>query len=446
MAILKLVEKEGRTVEAPEKDRDGQPNPDYKLPPVGWRLRLYIGQDPDTGKRTVLTRSFERKKDAEEEETRLKRSKHKGTLRRRSKDPLGKYLQTWLDNVKEGRIRARTLHDYRGIIRRYIQESPDGTPPVGKIRLDQLQGGDFEALYAHLWREEGLAPRTLQYLHTILRQALKHAVATGDLPRNPTDNVKPPKQAREGETPKKAMRAMSQAEAGRFMKEARKDDLAALWATLLLGGIRPSEAFGLQWSDVDLDRGRLHIRHSLTRRGVPKLCECGHDREAHDAEGLGPCGDPECEGCEGYRAAKGWRLVEPKTDRARRTVVLPEVATALLRAHRTRQAETRLKLGSEWAGHDFVFTATFGTPLDLANLYRRFKALLKAAELTEDFRLYDLRHTCATLLLLSGENPKVVSERLGHASITLTLDTYSHVLPSMQEGSADKLEAMFGSG
>lgn len=111
-------------------------------------------------------------------------------------------------------------------------------------------------------------------------------------------------------------------------------------------------------------------------------------------------------------------------------------------------------LGAEWAGHGFVFTSTFGTPLDLANVYRRVKDVLKEAELgtwedgsfTSTFRLYDLRHTCATLLLLAGENPKVVSERLGHASVTLTLDTYSHVLPSMQEASADKLEAMFGSG
>lgn len=142
-------------------------------------------------------------------------------------------------------------------------------------------------------------------------------------------------------------------------------------------------------------------------------------------------------------------------------MVLPEVATALLREHRKEQAERRLKLGSEWAGHGFVFTSTFGTPLDLPSLYGRFKDLLQRAELGtwkepegEDgertfeagFRLSDLRHTCATLLLLAGENPKVVSERLGHASVTLTLDTYSHVLPSMQEGSADKLEAMFGAG
>lgn len=411
-----------------------------------WRMRVYIGSDPETGKRTYVTRTFERKKDADREARRLERAKDMGSLKEPSKEPLSKYLQRWLDNVKEGRVRARTLHDYRGIIRRYVQEPPEGAPPVGKIRLHQLQGAAFEALYAHLWREEELSPRTIQYLHTILRQALGHSVKTGALPRNPTDNVKPPKQEKGGGTPKKAMRAMSREEAGRFLETARQDDLAALWAVLLLGGLRPGEAFGLKWEDVALESGRLHVRHSLTRRGVPKECECGHDREAHGNDGHGRCTDTECDGCDGYQSAKGWRLVQPKTDRARRTVVLPEVATALLLEHRKAQAKSRLQLGSEWADHGFVFTSTFGNPLDLANLYRRFKALLGRAELPESFRLYDLRHTCATLLLLAGENPKVVSERLGHASITLTLDTYSHVLPSMQEGSADKLEAMFGEG
>ena len=110
-----------------------------------------------------------------------------------------------------------------------------------------------------------------------------------------------------------------------------------------------------------------------------------------------------------------------------------------------QQAEERLLLGAEYQDGGFVFATTFGSPLDPANMYRTFKGLLQAAEL-DDFRVYDLRHTCATLLLLAGENPKVVSERLGHASVTLTLDTYSHVLPAMQEESARKLEAMFGSG
>lgn len=154
---------------------------------------------------------------------------------------------------------------------------------------------------------------------------------------------------------------------------------------------------------------------------------------------------------------EGWTLTEPKTDRTRRVVPLPGIAAQALRDHRKRQAEERLLLGSEYQDHGFVFATEFGQPLDGANLSsRNFRRIMAAAGLgawegegrkrrfRPAFRMYDLRHTCATLLLLAGENPKVVSERLGHASITLTLDTYSHVLPDMQEAAAEKLEAMFG--
>ena len=390
---------------------------------VRWRLRLYLGRDPETGKRIIHTQTFDRKGDAEKREAELKGTGPSGSRVVPSKKTLSAYLKHWLDNVKAGRVRARTLHDYRGMIRRYVQKPPEGAPPIGKMRLDKLHAGSFEALYAHLWREEGLSPRTIQYLHTILRQALGHAVDTRILPRNPTDAVKPPRQAKEGGTPKKAMRAMSREEATRLLAASKTDEYGALWTVLLMAGIRPGEAFGLRWEDVDLDGGKLHVRHALTRRGV-----------------------------------EGWKLVEPKTARARRVVVLPELAVRALREHRVTQAERRLLLGSEYQVHGFVFATTFGTPLDLANIYRRFQTVLQAAKLgtwkepeegeptfIPGFRLYDLRHTCATLLLLAGENPKVVSERLGHASITLTLDTYSHVLPSMQEASAERLEAMFGS-
>lgn len=388
-----------------------------------WRVRVFMGRDSRTGKRTYVTRTFDRKKDADAEATRLERQKDLGALTTLSKENFATYLVRWLDTVKEGRVRARTLHDYRGMVRRYVEEPPEGAPPIGSIRLDRLAPAAFEALYAFLWKEHGLSPRSLQLLHSILRQALGHAVKTGSLVRNPTDAVRPPRQRVGGGTPKRKMRAMTQAEAERFLDAAREDRLWSLWIVLLMGGIRPGEALGLLWEDVDLDSGRLHIRRSLTKRGID-----------------------------------GWKLVEPKTAKARRVVVLPAMATDALRVHRKRQAEERLMLGTEYEDNGLTFGTTAGRPLDLANLYRVFKRILKKAELGSwmgegrerrfvgGFRMYDLRHTCATLLLLAGENPKVVSERLGHASVTLTLDTYSHVLPAMQEASARKLEAMFASG
>jgi integrase len=221
---------------------------------------------------------------------------------------------------------------------------------------------------------------------------------------------------------KKAMRAMTKHEATAFLEAARKDRYFPYWAVLLTGGLRPGEALGLLWEDVDLEEGKIHIQRSLTRRGI-----------------------------------EGWQLTEPKTDRARRVVPLPDVTTRALRDWRKKQAEEKLKLGAEYEGHGFVFATEFGAPLDGANLSNRnFRTIMAAAELgawegegkkrrfRPGHRVYDLRHSCATLLLLAGEHAKVVSERLGHASITLTLDTYSHVLPDMQEQAAEKMEAMFG--
>lgn len=180
----------------------------------------------------------------------------------------------------------------------------------------------------------------------------------------------------------------------------------------------------------DLDTGKIHVQRALTRRGV-----------------------------------KGWKLVPPKTTRGRRVVVLPAFTVRVLRSWRAAQGQERLLLGSEYQAHGFVFTTEFGAPLALPNLYRRnFRRIMAAAELGEwqdvevvgkktkttkrrfipAYRLYDLRHTAATLLLRAGVHPKAVSERLGHSSVAFTLDVYSASLPDLQEKAAEKLDAMLG--
>lgn len=224
---------------------------------------------------------------------------------------------------------------------------------------------------------------------------------------------------------------MSEEEAGRFLEAARPDRYFALWATLLTGGLRPGEALGLRWSDVNLDTGRLHVDRALIRVG------------------------------------RGWKLKRPKTAKARRVVALPPVAAEALREWRRKQAEERMLLSAEYQDNDFVFANPFGKPLHRDNLGRQnFRRICERAGLGEygpvpakpkgqpgprkkrpfrpRHRPYDLRHTCATLLLKKGVNVKIVSELLGHASVTLTLDIYSHVIPGMQEMAATEMEAMFG--
>ena len=164
---------------------------------------------------------------------------------------------------------------------------------------------------------------------------------------------------------------------------------------------------GLQWKDINLDDGMIHISRSLVRN------------------------------------KSEWRFDEPKTAKSRRTVKLAPTVVKSLRAHRSKQAAERLRAGIRYQDYDLVFATDTGQPLESRNLIKRhFKPVLKQAGLRETIRLYDLRHTCATLLLAAGEHPKIVSEMLGHASIQLTLDTYSHVLPDMQQGAVAKLEDM----
>ena len=138
----------------------------------------------------------------------------------------------------------------------------------------------------------------------------------------------------------------------------------------------------------------------------------------------------------------GWSFGEPKTSRSRRTIPLPQSTIKALAEHKRRQAEERLRLGSDWQDYGLVFPTTIGTPYTLSSLTNKwFKPALEKSELT-GFNLYSLRHTMAMLLLANGENPKVASERLGHSTIVLTLDTYSHVLPNMQQQAAERIESL----
>ena len=180
-----------------------------------------------------------------------------------------------------------------------------------------------------------------------------------------------------------------------FLKAAKEDPCFAVFGLLIDTGLRPGEALALKWSDVDLVDQQLSVRRTLTRN------------------------------------AQGWHFAEPKTAGSRRSVPFTSPLQSVLVSHREAQPAN---------SHSLIFVGDGGEPLHANNLGRRnLPRILKRAGLGEDFRLYDLRHTCATLMLLAGVHPKVVSERLGHASVKITLDTYSHVLPTMQREATEKL-------
>jgi integrase len=203
------------------------------------------------------------------------------------------------------------------------------------------------------------------------------------------------------------MRTLSDAELRQLFQVTAKSRMHALWVLLATTGLRLGEALGLTWQDIDSSQGRLVVNKALQR--VP---------------GRGPT------------------LVEPKTRRSRRIVYLaPSTVTVLMR-HRRGQVEEQLSAGSRWQANDFIFTSQSGSPIDPHILGDQFRRALSEAGLPR-IRIHDLRHTAATHLLGRGVHPKIVQELLGHSTITLTLDTYSHVAPGMHAQVADHMEALF---
>jgi integrase len=359
-----------------------------------WIVRIFQGRD-ENGKRRYLNKTIHgTKKSAEKYLTAKLRDKDLGINIEPASESLDKYLEKWLESVVRSRVREATFDDYKYVLDRYV------TPTLGAIKLCDIRSIDIQKVYGDMLGEKELSARTVRMTHAVLSSAMKQAVRWHMLPRNPCEFVELPRMAR------KEMQALSPEEASRFLEAARADKLGIVLSFALATGMRPEEYLALKWSDLDLHAGNATVRRTLI-----------------------------------WRKGGGWYFGEPKTSRSRRTIPIPRSLVGELADHRRKQAESRLKKGADYQNNDLVFASGEGTPIILRNLVRRhFQPLLARAKLSPTLRLYDLRHSCATLLLSAGENPKVVSERLGHASIVLTLDTYSHVLPSMQQAATEKLE------
>jgi integrase len=314
---------------------------------------------------------------------------------------VGEYLDRWLSDCVKGTVRESTFERYEYAIRPHIK------PALGRVKLKSLTPAHVRGFYrAKLDGSSdgspGLAPATVHKLHVVLHKALDQAVADGLIPRNVTDAVKVPRIEREEISP------LTATEANRLIDAAVsvEDRLQALYVLAVHTGLRQGELLALKWDDLDLQAATLRVRRTLTYSGGKHS------------------------------------LAEPKTKKSRRTVRLTSVAAAALRDHLERQMEEMDRLGSLYQPGGLIFAGEAGGIINPSNLRNRsFARVLKRAGLSgRGVRFHDLRHTCATLLLSRNVNPKIVSEMLGHATIAITLDTYSHVLPDMQERAAKALE------
>jgi integrase len=365
----------------------------HKRPDGRWVAVVSLGYRDGKRARKYLYGATRR--EVQEKLTKTLRDQQQGLPIVPDRQTVAEFVEHWLESVARHRIRATTHATYASIIRNHI------VPSIGGVRLSRLTPQQVSSLYESLLAK-GLAPRSVMYVHAVLRSALKQAVRWNLLVRNPVEAVDPPRAGRS------SAQVLSPEQVTQFLEAAKGDDLQALYVLALTTGMRQGELLGLMWSDVELDTAQIRVQRQLTR------------------------------------TVNGLDFAEPKTAKGRRTVTLPHIAVDALRQHRAKQAEARLLAGSEWTDIDLVFANQHGRPMERQNVVKRsFQPLLAAAGLPR-VRFHDLRHSAATLLLSQDVHPKVVQERLGHSTISVTMDIYSHVMPSMQRDAADKLDAMFG--
>ena len=357
-----------------------------------WLVRVFLGRERETRKRRYHNRTVRGPvRNAQHYLNKVLREHDLGRQLDGAHVTLNEYLGRWLITAAKPRLREKSYRSYVSLLRRYVR------PILGERMLSAISPLDVQAVY-HRLVERGLSARTVRYTHSVLRSAMRQAIRWRLLAEDPTNGAQLPRQRR------REMRVLTAEQSRLFLDAAMKTPYGPVFAVALTTAARPSEYLALKWHDINWESGTVSIARTLEKvRG-------------------------------------GWRFAETKRARSRRVIKLQEWVLELLKR---LLAKTKPKpVWSSWpAAAELIFTTPSGRPIHVNKLAKKFKLILDDAGLTT-IRLYDLRHTGATLALAAGVPPKVVSEQLGHASSAFTLDVYSHVLPHMQEEAAAKVEAV----
>ncbi|MBT9157021.1 MAG: Transposase [Firmicutes bacterium] len=372
----------------------------YKRPDGTWTAQASVGYDPTTG--APRRKSFygkTRREVADKLAKALAEVKNGGFVEP-ARTTLGEWLDRWLPGYKAGTLKQGTYEGYELLIRVHIN------PALGSIPMAKLQANTLQTFYNEKLAngradgKGGLSTRQVRYLHAIIRQALQQAVKEGLLIRNVADATSPPT------IKNKQMQPLSEGELLDFLEAARDDRLFAAFLLAATTGLRRGELLGLCWDCVDLENGIITVQRQLL-------------------------------------ALKAGVVLEEttKSKSGRRSVTLTDDAVRELKAYRKRQLQERLLVGEAYQATGLVFCREDGTFLNPQEFTKRFQRWLEKAGLPK-VRLHDLRHTHATLLLKRGVPAKLVQERLGHSSITMTLDLYSHVTPEMAKLAAESLNGL----
>jgi integrase len=360
----------------------------------GWGYRVDAGPDPETGRRRQVSKQgFATKREAQAELNAILSQIECGIVTQRSSASLGDYLDEWLPTQKQ-HVRSTTLHSYAMAVDRIKRH-------LSHVKLQALTPLQIERFYSKLLADGGskgrsLAAKTVRNTHVVLRKALADAERLELVSRNAAATAKAPRPSRPSRS------TWSSEDIKDFFAAAEDNRLFAAFVLLATTGMRRGEVLGARWSDVNLDAGQLYVANTLTTVGWGQLV-------------VGP----------------------PKTPKSRRIVYLDTHTLEVLKNHRQRQREERVSAGDDWDGsNDLAFRDEFGGPLHPDWFSREFDRIIRISGMPR-IRLHDLRHSYATVALSRGIHPKVVSERLGHATVGITLDLYSHVAPGIAKDAAE---------
>lgn len=344
-----------------------------------WSFTVDIGVDPITNKRKQKTVSgFSSKKEAQIAAEELERQVRNKTYINETDQTLNQVIDEWVEWVAKNNMRPSTLNNRMGIINSRIK------PKLGHVKIKDIEPSTVHSLYNKMINEEGLSKSYARTVHNLLSTIFTYAIKSNKVKINIMEKVDAPIPEH------KEMQTWSVEEIDKFLNETKDAPTHIAYVLAIYIGMRMGEILGLRWKDIDFNNKTIHIVQTLVRIGG------------------------------------GFDFQEPKTKNSKRQITITDDVIEELKKHKEQQ-----KTESE-----LVVTTSLGTPYSPRNLQRNFNMFIDRAKVTK-IRFHDLRHTHATLLLKLGENPKIVSERLGHSKITVTLDTYSHVLPDMQKQASE---------
>lgn len=363
-----------------------------------WSFTIELGRDLSTGKRKQITRrGFNSKKEAELAAHQMTIDVENETFVNEKNVLFKDFIIDYLQIIAEPAVKASTYRGYKSAVEKRL------IPKFGHMKIKNLAPKMVSSYYNELLKE-GLTEEFIQYIHSILKNASKTAIDWKYIKNDFMNNVKAPRRK------KKNVETWSIDECNTFLNRMRgqKDHIFILYYLAIYTGMRRGELLGLKWKDIDFEKKRIFVQHSLY-----------------------------------YISGQGLVIQTPKTNSGNRNISITDEMIGELQSYKIKKQEQLLKVGLKLIEDHFVVSAFGGEPVNPNTIHKQFLYDIKLAGMKR-IRFHDLRHTHATIMLEIGENSKVVSERLGHSNVTITLDKYSHVTPNIQDSSAENFSKALG--